>query len=260
MTISSLSAITSNYGHLNGVEGAYYGLYDGGYFGYGLGGVYSTANAEQAKERIANNYDVFATHQGLRSKQGVESINYNEQCLLIADSLKKGETDQVANDFEDIVKDMKNSPQYANYSYTEICSLIRKQYNTATGTDLVSDINKYASSSWLQGIKRSIPIFGVTANKNSKADLIALVTNNDKPRSEKTAKTLGYMTGAAVGGSAIAGLGYAAHKAKVPTFVSKLIKDLPVGGKITAGVIAGITGISFLASLFNNNHVHKSTK
>ena len=273
MTVSSLATITSSYNHLNGIDAMMYDGYGGygmgfGGYGMGFGGVWGKANAEHAKQRVADNYEVNATWQGYRSKQGVESANYTQQCLLIAEDLKKGETDQVAERFEDMVNAMKRSPQYANYSDSEICSLIRSQYATATGSDLVIDINKNASGAFIQGVKRSIPIFGLMVNKYSKADLVSLVTENSMSKSEKASKTLGYVTGAAAGTSAIAAVVGLAYKnfdkiSGLCTTAVKWVEEHVIGkgnAKYAAIGVAAVTGLAALASLFSNHHKNKISK
>lgn len=255
---TSLSAITSNYGHLNGVENAYYGAYGYG-LGYGgyYGGVYNTANAEQVKDRITNNYDIYATQQGLRSKQGVETLNNSQQCNLIAADLKAGEVDQASEKFKETFDAMKNLPQYANYSDSEICALIRDQYATTTGSDMVSDINKNSSGAFFQGFKRGVPLLGLLANKNSSADLISQVTNNDKSKGEKSAKVIGTTLGAATGAAAIVGLVKGAKAIDLFKGIKNICTTKATTGTAPktkswaiAAAVAG--GIALVASLIQN--------
>ncbi|MBE7706318.1 MAG: hypothetical protein E7Z91_03630 [Cyanobacteria bacterium SIG30] len=253
--MSNLSLITSGYSNLNGLGNALGGY--GYYGGYGYGGFSGAANAEEAKDRIANNYDVFATQQSYRNKQGVESINYEQQCALLYETLKNGEIDKASESFEEMVNQMKNSSQYASCSDAEIRALIRSQYATTTGSDLISDINKNASSALVQGLKRGVPILGLFAEETSEADMKAQVTGTDKTKSEKIGKVFGTVTGAGAGVAGLATAGLAIKRSK-GGLLNK-IKNLPFvknnkGFIKTTGIVAiGVAALSGLCAIFGGN-------
>ncbi len=232
MAVSDLSLITG-YNSLNGL----YNPYGMGYLGYGgmygMYGFYNNANKEYAKTNIANGYDVFATRRSYMSKPNVEDLANKQQCANVSSFLRARRPDDAAAQFESIVREMKASPNFANYSDTQIRNLVRNQYATVLGTDVVSDIQETTSPPLLQGLKQGVPLFGTFfAHQDSSEDLIAQTTGTKRERTSILRKALGAVSSGAVFGAAVGAAVKAAGQFKYKSWRYVMF----VGAAISAGV------------------------
>ncbi len=202
-TMSGLGC--TNYGNYGS-----YGYYGG--YGYGM----DAEDVEQYKENIANNYEVQVFSQSYADKQGIETMTLNDQCESIQMLMSSGRIDDASEEFENLVAQIKALPQYESYTDQEIRTIARSQYQTATGVDILTDIDNNASGSFWQGIKEGIPIFGtIFAENTTKEDFQAQVTGIEKSEESSIAETIGAaLTGGAVGVAGVATLNLAGKNAK----------------------------------------------
>ncbi len=234
MAVSDLSLITG-YNSLNGLYNPYgMGCFGyGGMYGYGMYGMFNNANKEYAKTNIANGYDVFATRRSYMSKPNVEDLANKQQCANVSSFLRARRPDDAAAQFETVVREMKSSPNFANYSDTQIRNLVRNQYATVLGTDVVTDIQETTPGPFFQGLKQGVPVLGTFfAHQDSSEDLIAQTTGTKRERTSILRKSLGAITSGALFGAA-AGAGLKA----VGQFKYKSWKYVMLAGAaISAGV------------------------
>ena len=212
---------------MTGYNGLNYGGFYGGYgYGYGMCG----GDVSIYQNNLNNNYDMWQTQNGYSNKPGVETMTINNQCQDIGVLLAQGRTDDASKEIEKMVSDLKEYAQYANYSDKEIRSVVRSLYQSATGSDLLADIDTYASGSFAQGIKEGCIFGGIAANKTTKADLIEQVTGVKKAKGDTTGEITGsVLSGAATYGAIGAGVGVAL------SFTSFGL-SIPVCAAIGAGV------------------------
>jgi hypothetical protein len=231
MAVSDLSLITG-YNSLNGLYNPY-GMGCFGYSGYGMYGMFNGANKERAKTNIANGYDVFATRRSYMSKPNVEDLANKQQCANVSSFLRARRPDDAAAQFESIVREMKSSPNYANYSDIQIRNLVRNQYSTVLGTDVVTDIQETTPGPFFQGVKQGVPVLGTFfAHQDSSEDLIAQTTGTRRERTSLVRKSLGAVASGAVFGAAAGAAVKALGKCKYKSWKYVML----AGAAISAGV------------------------
>ncbi len=217
-----ISTINSQYVGLNGLSG-----YSTSFTG--TSSLYSSSYVDDAKENIANSYEVSATSSSYSNKSSVSSSSYTQQCQAIQYLLEQGRTDDAMEKYNELYEDMASNTYYSAYSENELKTLLQSNYLTATGTTLVNDISSNSSSDFTTGLESSIPVLGLLFNDNSADDFIAEATGTDTSGWSKVKKALGVVTGtglcAAVGAGVVAGI----NKAKGST-TSKVIGAVIGGG------------------------------
>lgn len=222
----------SSYSSLNGL-----GLITGGTSGYGYGGYYTASDAytENAKKSISNNYDIQTTQQSYSNLQNTESMSFTMHCQVIQNMLQSGRSDDALLEFNNMVDEMANLSQYANYNEQQLKTLAQNQYKSATGSTLLGDISKYGNSSFTTGFTNSIPIIGLLFQSNSKNDLVSEVTGTKKSTLGSVAK----IGGAAVGGAAFGTLAVATNTVRKAA-KGNVLKDLAskLGSTKKAGKVA----------------------
>lgn len=233
MTLGSVTSANLMYG-MTGYNGL--GFMGGTYGGYGIYGGYGMNDGSVSlyQNNVQNGYDIWQTQNGYQNKPGVETMTINNQCQDIGMLITAGRTDDASKEIEKLVDELKQYPQYANYSDKEIRSVVRNTYQNATGSDIINDIEVSTSNNFVQGIKQGLPLGGLCANKTTRADLVEQVTGVPKSKGEKAAERIGAMTasaatygaigftvsgfnplGAAVGAAIGAGIGFI--KAIIPS-------------------------------------------
>ena len=167
----SLAAINSQYNGLNGLAG--YGTA----YSTGAYSLYSDAYVDNAKDSIANGYEVSATSNSYANKESASSSSFAQQCQAIEYMLQRGRTDDAMAAYQDLYDDMASNSYYQGYTENEIKTLLQDAYLNATGTTIVNDISANSNSSFEAGMESAVPIIGLLQNTNSADDFIAEATN-----------------------------------------------------------------------------------
>lgn len=219
----SLATINGQYNGLNGLA----------YGGVGFAGGYGI-NSDMAKNNIMNIYDINATQNAYGNKHYVELKSYTQQCQTIHYLIESGRIEDAMQKYNQLLNDMKDSPNYEGYADNEIKTLLQEQYVNSTGKSLVADIEESnARSSFGSGFLKSIPIIGALSETTSKDDFIAEVTGTDKSKGAKVADFAGKTTGVVTGAGTGAGIG-------------AMIGGVP--GAIIGGIVGGT--VSLISCLF----------
>lgn len=216
--MSNLNGIVASNGYSN--YGGYGGFNTGFMGGYGMGG--NITDVEGTKQNIKNQYDVYATQQSYQDRQSTEVMSQSERANNIAMMLRSGRERDAIDQFNVLTAELKSTPQYADYSDSQIKAIAGKVYQGATGQDLRTDIVNNAPSSFSKGLIEGIPIIGTFFTDNtSREDIISKVTDTPVRASDQAAKTIGASLSGAAGGAALAAIGTS------------------VAGGIAAGAISG---------------------
>ena len=214
--MSAVTGLTgyTDYSALNGIAGSYGGLgynYSVPIFNSynGLYGYYWGMDADDAKENLENSYDISTLQQSYNNKQNVQTLDWSQLCVNISTLLQQGRTDDAIVEYNKLTESMSQASQYEGYSESQIKALAQKLYTQTMGSNLVDDIDTYTSSSFVQGLKAGIPIFGTFfAQGNSKEDTISEVTGVNKSNGSTAAKAIGtIISGAGSGAVTGAALG-----------------------------------------------------
>ena len=239
MCAVSLTGATgyTDYSALNGIAGSYNGLgynYSVPLFNSysGIYGYYYGMDVDDAKENLQNNYDLSTLQQSYNNKQSVQTLDWSQLCSNISTLLQQGRTDDAIVEYNKLTKSMSEASQYEGYNDSQIKALAQKLYAQTMGTNLVDDIDANASSSFVQGIKAGVPIFGtIFAQANSKEDMISEVTGVEQSKGSSVAKGLGAVV-AGIGTGAAAGAGVGAIFGGIGAIPGA------IGGAVVGGVLS----------------------
>ena len=213
--MSAVTGLTgyTDYSALNGIAGTYSGgiNYSVPIFNTysGLYGYYYGMDVDDAKENLQNNYDLSTLQQSYNNKQSVQTLDWSQLCANISTLLQQGRTDDAIIEYNKLTKSMSEASQYQGYNDSQIKALAQKLYAQTMGTNLVDDIDANSSSSFVQGLKAGVPIFGTFfAQGNSKEDMISEVTGVNRSAGSSAAKATGtILSGVGCGAAAGAGIG-----------------------------------------------------
>ena len=237
--MSAVTGLTgyTDYSALNGIAGSYGGLgtnYSVPLFNNysGIYGYYYGMDVDDARENLQNNYDLSTLQQSYNNKQSVQSLDWSQLCSNISTLLQQGRTDDAIVEYNKLTKSMSEASQYEGYNDSQIKALAQKLYAQTMGTNLVDDIDANASSSFVQGIKAGVPIFGtIFAQANSKEDMISEVTGVEQSKGSSVAKGLGAVV-AGIGTGAAAGAGVGAIFGGIGAIPGA------IGGAVVGGVLS----------------------
>lgn len=245
----------SSYSSLNGlglITGTTSGYGNYGTYGY-CGGFGSKEYTEYAKEAIENGYDVSTTRQTYSTLQSNESDLFTLKCQTIQNLLVNGRTDDAIDTFENLVDTMSTLGQYSSYTEEGLKAEALNLYRNATKTELLADVSKYADSSFMSGVKNSVPVLNFFAQTNDANDFEAVITGV-KPSAGNTAtKIAGAVIGGGVTfGSLAGGIGLMGKMGVNSTILSSVQKALKgKTGKIAiAGAAIGLVCLG-IKSLLN---------
>ena len=244
--MSAVTGLTgyTDYSALNGIAGSYGGLgtnYSVPLFNNysGIYGYYYGMDVDDARENLQNNYDLSTLQQSYNNKQSVQSLDWSQLCANISTLLQQGRTDDAIVEYNKLTKSMSEASQYQGYNESQIKALAQKMYAQTIGTNLVDDIDVNASSSFVQGLKAGIPIFGtIFAQGNSKEDMISEVTGVEQSKGSSVAKGAGAII-AGIGTGAAAGAALGLCGGPFAPLTSS-------AGAIGGAIIGGITAIGKL--------------
>lgn len=213
------------------------------YTGYGYGG--NVGNVESAKDSIKNQYDIYATQQSYGNMQGVENMSFNQRSTVIAEMLRSGRQADAMSQFEVLTAELKSSPQYSQYTDSQLKAIACSVYRQSTGENLVEAIRNNAPSSFVKGLEGGFPLIGTLFSDNtSREDLISKVTGTPTRLQDQVAKSTGAVVSGAIGGAAIgtvaAGIGACVAAGSISGAIAGGgIFSLPaalIGGAIGLGV------------------------
>ncbi len=248
----SLAAINSQYNGLNGLAGY------GGVYGTGAYSMYSDSYVDNAKDSIANGYEVSATSNSYANKASVSSSSFAQQCQAIEYMLQKGRTDDAMAAYKDLYEDMASNSYYQGYTENEIKTLLQDAYLNATGTTIVNDISLNANSSFEAGMESAVPVIGLLQNNNSADDFIAEATDTPVSGWSQVKAGAGVATTSALSAAvATAGVGIiAGAKSGGLSGVLTGLKNAFTGkskGAIVAGIVAaGASILTYVGSKLSN--------
>lgn len=233
--MSNLNGIVAPNGYNN--YGSYGGYSTGFMGGYGMGG--NITDVEGAKQNIKNQYDVYATQQSYQGRQNTEAMSQSERASNIAMMLRSGREQDAIGQFDILTAELKSTPQYADYSDSQLKAIAGRIYQSSTGQDLRTDIVNNTPSSFTKGLMEGVPIIGTFFTDNtSREDVISKVTDTPVRASDQAAKTVG-ATISGVAGGAAAGIGAGAIAGAI---AGGGLFSIPAA--IAGGVIGGIVGIA----------------
>jgi hypothetical protein len=240
---SNLGLVTNG---LNGLAGGFgggfggYGMYGGGFGMYGGWGGNGVAHAERAKENMQAGHSIYSTQQGLSGKHQAENMAYNQQSANVSALLKQDRTDVALDQFDSLVRNMKNTPQYATYSDSEVRAVARAQYANAVGTDIVNDVSQVSSSNFATGLRMGIPIVGMFESSVGREDAVARLTGTPVKGTATISKAFGsLLPGATLLGASAAGMKLA-KKADGGAIAKALASNKGKAGLIAAAVVGAV--------------------
>ena len=181
-----------NFGSINYAgalnTGNYYGSgYTSG--GYGYGGAGRVASSQTYRR------------MGINSASG-----YSADFELIQKYMKNGQVDKAMKLYQSLFDDIQQST--SGYGYTmndsEVQSVLKSAYESATGTSMISSIEKNTDGAFVSGLFQGLPIVGLFACDTTEQEALATYANDkvsfkDKLKEYGGALLSGLGTGAAAG-------------------------------------------------------------
>ena len=137
----------------------------------------------------------------------------------------------------DVFNDIKNtlaSDYNINLSDRQIQAILDQAYTSINDETTLQSIEENTEGSFMTGIKQAVPIFGLLANSNSKAETVAKLSGNKVSKKEAAKEALGKYTPGTLaivaGGAAIiAGLVVSGFTAPVLAPIAVVAGGISIG-------------------------------
>ena len=207
----------SLYGGLNLNAGSYYGSGYGSYSG----------------KRVASSTNIGRVAKDIAS-------GYSSDFEIINTYFKQGKTDKALALYDSLFDDVQSST--TNYGYTltdsQVESILNSAYQNATGSTLLTTVDKTTSSAFATGLAEGIPLIGLFVNGTSRAEATAKLAGQSTDLKDKF----------------VEGLGAVISNAGTYAAAGAAICGLPSGGigAVPGAIIGGLAGaaVGILKTIF----------
>ena len=208
------------------------GILGGAYtdYGYGASGKYSQYSSGSSYGTTARVNPTTATRSKIMQTVRDVAQGYSSDLGEIEYYLREGDVDAAialrTSVFNDI-KDTLTTEYNFNVTDRQIQAILDQAYTSINSETTLQSIEENTDGSLMTGIKQAVPLIGLFANSNSKAETIAKLSGNEVSGKESAKETLGKY---GLGVLAVAG-GITAGIAGLPIVAPALV----VGGVFSIG-------------------------
>ena len=172
------------------------GILGGAYtdYGYGASGKYSQYSSGSSYGTTARVNPTTATRAKIMQTVRDVAQGYSSDLGEIEYYLREGDVDAAialrTSVFNDI-KDTLNTEYNFNVTDRQIQAILDQAYTSINDETTLQSIEENTDGSFMTGIKQAVPIFGLLANSNSKAETVAKLSGNEVSGKETAKEALG---------------------------------------------------------------------
>ena len=173
------------------------GLNTGSYFGSGyVSSGYSSGIAGSSRPASYTNINRVSTNI---------ASGYSADFEIIAQYMKKGETDKALRLYEALFDDAQATANLYGYtlSDSEVESILNAAYQKTTGTTMTSAVTKNTSGAFMSGMAQGLPIVGLFMNGTNEDEALSTLSGEKNSTNSEAKEYIGAALSGAATGAAI---------------------------------------------------------